>query len=108
MKKSMNDCLFCKISKKETPADVVFENGEVVAFKDINPKARVHLLFVLKKHIDSVAVLEDSDEELVGKLIFAARDMAKKENLSGYKLVFNVGRTGGQIIDHIHLHLLAD
>jgi len=90
------------------PTDIVFENDEVVAFKDINPKARVHLLFVTKKHIDSVAVLEDSDEELIGKLISAARDAAKKENLPGYKLVFNVGRAGGQIIDHIHLHLLAD
>lgn len=90
------------------PADIVFENEEVVAFKDINPKARVHLLFVPKKHIESVAVLEDSDKELVGELVVLARDEAKKENLPGYKLVFNVGRAGGQIIDHVHLHLLAD
>ncbi len=104
----MPDCLFCKISKKETPAEVVFESDDVVAFKDIHPKARVHLLFVPKKHVDSVAVLKESDKELVGKLVLSARDTAKKENLPGYKLVFNVGRAGGQIIDHIHLHLLAD
>lgn len=104
----MSDCVFCQISKKEMPADIVFENDEVVAFKDINPKARVHMLFVPKKHIDSVAVLEESDKELIANLIISARDTAKKENLAGYKLVFNVGRAGGQIIDHVHLHLLAD
>ena len=81
----MNECIFCQISNKEQKADIVFENGEFIVFKDINPKARVHLLIVSKKHIHSVAHLEDEDAMLVGNLILTARDVAKKENLSGYK-----------------------
>ena len=103
----MTDCIFCQIASKEKKTEVVFENDEFIVFKDINPKARVHLLIVPKKHIHSVAYLEDEDMNLVGRLILTARDVAKKENLSGYKLLFNVGRDGGQIVDHVHLHLLA-
>lgn len=104
----MSDCVFCKIAKKENQAEIVFENEEFIVFKDINPKARIHLLIVPKKHIHSVARIDDSDKELIGALILLARDIAKKENLSGYKLLFNVGRDGGQVIDHIHLHLLGN
>ncbi len=102
------DCLFCKIIKKELPSDIIYENDEVVVFKDINPKAAVHFLIVPKKHIESVNHLEDSDKDIVGNLIFTARDIARDRSISGYKLVFNVGRRGGQVIDHIHLHFLSD
>ncbi|MCH7883232.1 HIT domain-containing protein [Patescibacteria group bacterium] len=102
------NCLFCKIIRKENPADIIFENAETIIFKDINPKARIHLLITPKKHIPSIKEVEDVDRELLGSLILLARDMAKKENLRGYKLLFNVGQEGGQIIDHVHLHLTGN
>lgn len=105
--KNMDDCLFCKISKKEVPAEIVFENDDLVIFPDINPKSPWHYLVVSKKHISSVKEMAQEDEELLGKMIWAAKEEAQKRKISGYKLVFNVGRGGGQIIDHIHLHLLG-
>jgi len=101
------DCLFCKIIKGEIPSDKVFENDQIIAFKDINPKARVHILVVPKKHIESIKHLEEIDKELIGEMFLAARKIAKEQNLEGYKLVINVGREGGQLIDHLHLHLLS-
>jgi histidine triad (HIT) family protein len=104
----MKECIFCKIVKKEVPTEeILYENEKVVAFKDINPRAPIHLLIVPKKHIDSVKTLEDSDRELVGELIMVAKKIAKEKGIEGYKLVFNVGREGGQIIEHLHLHFLA-
>ena len=104
----MDDCVFCKIAGKEKEADLVFEDDRFVVFKDIKPSAKIHLLIVPKKHINSVAHLEDADAVLAGQMILVARDTAKKLGLSGYKLLFNVGRDGGQIVDHIHMHLLAN
>jgi len=101
------DCLFCKIANKKTPAEIVYENDKVVVFKDIHPKASIHLLIVPKKHITSVDHLELQDKELVGELILAAQKIAKEKKLNGYKLIINVGRPAGQVIDHLHLHLLA-
>ncbi len=103
----MPNCLFCQIINKQTPAEIVYEDEEFMAFKDIRPKAPVHLLLVPKKHIDSVEHLEQEDQELMGGLILLAQKIAKEKNLTGYKLLINVGRDGGQIIDHIHMHLLA-
>jgi len=101
------DCLFCKIANKEVPSEMVFESKKVVVFKDINPKADIHLLIVPKKHITSVKEVEKEDKELMGELILTAKQMAEERGLSGYKLVINVGKEGGQMIDHIHLHLLS-
>lgn len=101
------DCIFCKIAKGEIPSVKVFESEELVAFNDINPKAKVHVLIVPKKHIESVKHLDKIDKNLVGELILAAKEIAKEKNLSGYKLVINVGRDGGQLVDHLHLHLLS-
>lgn len=103
----MKDCIFCKISKKETEAKIIFEDEDLVIFPDINPKAPVHLLIVPKKHIDSIKDIEEADAGIIARMILAAKDQAQKQNLKGYKLIFNVGRAGGQIIDHIHLHLLG-
>ncbi|OHA06407.1 MAG: histidine triad nucleotide-binding protein [Candidatus Sungbacteria bacterium RIFCSPLOWO2_01_FULL_47_10] len=100
-------CIFCKITKKEMPSSIIYEDNSVVVFKDINPKAPVHHLVVPKEHIQSIAHLEANHNEIISKLIYTAKDIAKKEGLSGYKLVFNVGREGGQVIDHLHLHLLG-
>lgn len=103
----MEDCLFCQISKKQVPAEIVFENDDLVIFPDINPKAPRHYLIVPKKHIASVSDAAESDALILGKMILAAKEQAGRESISGYKLMFNVGRGGGQIIDHIHLHLLG-
>lgn len=101
------DCIFCKITQKKIPADIVFENELLMVFKDINPKTPIHLLTVPKKHIVSVGDMADSDAGLMGELILEARNTAQRAGLDGYKLLFNVGRRGGQIIDHVHLHILG-
>ena len=105
----MTDCLFCKISKHELPSKIEYEDGDIIAFDDIHPKAPVHILIVPKKHIKSVNELKKKDTELMGKVILVAQKLAEEKGVaeSGYKLVFNVGRGGGQIVDHLHLHLLA-
>ncbi|MCD6272931.1 MAG: histidine triad nucleotide-binding protein [Deltaproteobacteria bacterium] len=104
-----NDCLFCKIINKEIPSDFIYENDRVVVFRDINPQAPVHLLIVPKKHIRSINDITGEDLGVISEMIIIARDMAKKESVaeSGYKLFFNVEKGGGQIIFHIHLHLIG-
>lgn len=104
----MNDCIFCKIIRNEMPSEKVYEDDETVAFKDIYPKARVHILVVPKVHIPSVAHLKEGEESIVGHLVATANKVAKNYNLEGYKLLMNVGEKGGQVIFHIHLHLLGD
>jgi len=90
-------------------ADVVYRDELFLAFRDINPKAPIHILIIPKKHIASVNHITEEDEELVGKMFLVAQKVAQKAGIKekGYKLVFNVGRGGGQIIDHLHLHLLG-
>ncbi|OIP75941.1 MAG: histidine triad nucleotide-binding protein [Parcubacteria group bacterium CG2_30_36_18] len=103
----MKNCLFCKIAKKETPTDIVYEDDKIIAFKDIHPKAPIHFLIIPKKHIPSVDHLELEDKELMGGLILVAQKIAGGKKLKGYKLIINVGRPAGQIIEHLHLHLLS-
>jgi histidine triad (HIT) family protein len=104
----MEDCLFCKIVAGEINNEFLYEDEVCVIFKDINPKAKTHLLIVSKKHIDSIADLEDGDEKIVGHMVLCAKDIAKKMELSGYNLQFNVGKDGGQEVFHIHLHLMSN
>lgn len=104
----MMDCLFCSIAKKETKGELVFENEKFVAFKDIYPKAKVHLLIVPKQHIASLQDVTERDRELMGELLLTVKNIAQDMGLKGYKVQMNVGRKGGQEIDHIHVHLLAD
>lgn len=101
------DCLFCKIIDKKIPSEIVYDDERCVAFKDINPKARVHLLLCPRKHIPTIADLEEGDEKLVGHLVKVAKELASKNNCKGYQLLFNVGREAGQIIFHVHLHLMG-
>ena len=101
------DCIFCKISKHEVSSDIVVEDSDVIVFKDIHPKAETHWLIVPKKHIHSVSAVESADWPLVAGIIKKAAEVAKEKGIAGYKLVFNVGRDGGQVVDHLHLHLLA-
>jgi len=103
----MQDCIFCKIIKGEIPSVKVFETESLVAFNDINPKARVHILIAPKKHIESIKHIQETEKDLIGEIFLAAKKIAEEKNLQGYKLLFNVGREGGQIVDHLHLHLLS-
>jgi len=105
----MSDCIFCKIIKKEIPSDIFYENQDLIVFKDIKPKAPLHYLIVPKQHIESVNHLQEENKELIGAMFLTAQKIADKLGIKdkGYKLIFNVGRGGGQIIDHLHLHILG-
>jgi histidine triad (HIT) family protein len=102
-------CIFCQVIRGEKPADFVFKGEAVVAFKDIRPHAPVHILVVPRKHIRSINDLEEADTIIVGEMIFRAGEIAKGQGISGsgYKLVYNVERGGGQFVFHLHLHLLG-
>ncbi|MBI4132070.1 MAG: HIT domain-containing protein [Candidatus Sungbacteria bacterium] len=101
------DCVFCGIAGQEVPAAILYEDGDVMAFNDIHPKAPVHIIVIPKRHIESIARLEADHADVIAKLIYAAKRIAAERELEGYKLVFNVGRAAGQVIDHLHLHLLG-
>ena len=102
-------CIFCQIVKGKIPAEFIYQDDQFVVFKDAHPSADVHFLIVPRRHIKSINSLRAKDKELIGQMILVAQKVAKKLKVdkSGYKLVFNVGRGGGQVIDHLHLHLLA-
>ncbi|PIP27476.1 MAG: histidine triad nucleotide-binding protein [Candidatus Moranbacteria bacterium CG23_combo_of_CG06-09_8_20_14_all_39_10] len=105
----MSDCLFCKIAQKEIPAEIVFEDDEILAFKDIHPLAPTHILIIPKRHIATINDLAEGDVELMGRMIVAGKKIAAQLQISekGYKLLFRVGEWGGQEIAHIHLHLIG-
>jgi len=102
-------CLFCQIANGETSSEILFENDVLVVFKDINPAAPVHLLIVPKRHIRSINDLTESDRPILSELLMAAKDMAARHGIaeSGYRLFINVERGGGQVIFHLHLHLIG-
>jgi histidine triad (HIT) family protein len=102
------ECVFCRIVAGEIPADILYQDKEVIAFQDIEPQAPTHVLVVPKSHIPSVAELVGSGD-LMAHLIRVANELAEKEGIaaSGYRLVINCGREGGQLVPHLHLHLLG-
>ena len=102
-------CIFCKIASKEIPAEIVYEATDILAFKDVAPLAPVHILIIPKKHIENINQLQDTDADLVGRMILVAKKMAQDFDISekGYKLLFRVGHDGGQEVPHIHLHLIG-
>ncbi len=102
-----DDCLFCRIVRKEIPAKLVLENEHVVAFRDINPQAPVHILVVPREHVPSLN--ESADAEMIGRLSLTAAAIAKSEGVaeSGYRTVINTNRDAGQTVFHVHLHLLG-
>ena len=102
-------CTFCKIIKGEQPADLLYQDESLVVFKDIRPHAPVHLLIVPKEHIRSLNDLKEKDRDIISKMVVRAKEMAKEVSIaqSGYRLLFNVERGGGQVIFHLHLHLLG-
>jgi histidine triad (HIT) family protein len=101
------DCLFCRIAAGEIPADVVFEDESVVVFRDINPKAPIHVLAIPRRHLASVADLTDADGDLLAALFGAMRRVANEAGLEGYRIVSNVGEESGQSVFHLHFHLLG-
>lgn len=105
----MSDCSFCKIAAKEVPVTIRYETDDLAAFDDIHPKAPTHVLVVPKRHIESVNALTPADASLVGQLVLAARAIAAEAGIAerGYKLVVNCGTEGGQVVPHLHLHLLG-
>ncbi len=103
----MSDCLFCKIIAKKIPATIVYEDEKCVAFADIHPKDKTHLLVVPREHIATVADATEAQEPLLGHLVVTAKKLAQQASLVGYKLQFNVGKEGGQEVFHIHLHLIG-
>ncbi len=105
----MNDCLFCKIIKGEIPSNIVYEDEEVLAFRDINPVAPVHVLVIPKKHISSLVDLKQEDEAVVGRIYSVINKIAKQEGIDekGFRVVVNCGEDGGQEVKHLHFHLIG-
>ena len=105
----MEDCIFCKIIKGEIPSSKVYEDDEIIAFKDINPAAPIHILVIPKKHIKSLVELEKEDEILIGKIYTVINKIAKDQGVKekGYRVIVNCGKDGGQEVGHLHFHLLA-
>lgn len=103
-----SDTIFHKILRKEIPANIAYEDDEVLAFHDIHPKAATHLLFVPKHFVASIADVTPETAHLPGLLILKAQEFAKKKGIDGYKLTFHVGEGGGQEVMYLHLHFLSD
>jgi histidine triad (HIT) family protein len=105
----MDECLFCKMVAGDIPADVVYQDDDVLAFRDINPQAPVHVLIIPKRHISTLNDLTADDAELIGKLSLAAAKIAKQEGIAdaGYRTLINTNREGGQVVFHIHMHLMG-
>jgi histidine triad (HIT) family protein len=105
----MSEDLFEKIVAREIPADIVWENDDLLAFRDVNPQAPVHILIIPKRKIRTLNDLDEDDADLVGRMVLAAKEIAASEGIAdnGYRLNFNCNEAGGQSVWHIHLHLLG-
>jgi histidine triad (HIT) family protein len=103
------DCVFCRIVAGEIPADIVYQDKALLAFRDINPQAPTHILIIPKSHIASLAEITAKHQALMGRIILLARDLAEKEGISdrGYRLSVSTGADGGQLVPHVHFHLLG-
>ena len=105
----MENCIFCKIIKKEIPSSIVYEDSEILAFRDINPVAPVHILVIPKKHISSLIDLNEEDELLIGKIYTVINKIVKQEGIDekGFRVVVNCGEDGGQEVKHLHFHIIG-
>ena len=103
------DCIFCQIVAGKIPSETLYQDEEVIAFRDINPLAPIHLLIIPKRHIPSLAHLTDAETPLIGHMTKVANQLAREEDVaeSGYRLVISSGEQGGQIVPHLHMHLLG-
>lgn len=102
-----DNCLFCKIIRGEIPADKLYEDDDIVAFRDISPQAPIHFLIVPRRHISGPAAVDPDGERLAGKIIRMAGEIAGKEGIDQYRLVMNNGPVAGQTVFHLHLHVLG-
>jgi histidine triad (HIT) family protein len=102
-------CIFCQIIAKSVPADIVHEDDDIIVFKDIQPAAAIHVLMVPKQHVPTVNDLDEAHAAVMGKLFLTAKHLAEQWNIvaQGYRLTVNVGRGGGQLIDHVHMHMMS-
>lgn len=109
MEEKILDCVFCKIADHQVSANIRFEDDEMIAFDDINPSAPIHVLLIPKVHIQSLATVGESDQALLGRMLYRAKLLAETLNIaeSGYRVTINVGKWGGQIVPHFHLHILG-
>ena len=105
----MEDCIFCKIINRELPGEIVYEDDEIIAFRDIHPAAPIHVLVIPKKHISSLVDLKPEDEKVIGRIYSVINKIAKEEGVldKGYRVIVNCGEDGGQVVKHIHFHLLG-
>jgi len=105
----MENCIFCRIAAGHLPADFLYEDEEIVAFRDISPRAPVHILIIPKKHIASLAEIEETDTALLGRMCLVASRLAEREGIAatGYRLISNCGADSGQEVAHLHFHLLG-
>ena len=103
------DCVFCQIVAGKIPSEILYQDEKVIAFRDINPQALTHLVIIPKRHIPSLAHLSEAESSLIGDMVNAANQLAKREGISesGYRLVINCGKQGGQLVSHLHMHLLG-
>ncbi len=100
-------CLFCKIVAGDLPADRVYEDDEILAFKDIHPQAPLHCLVIPKAHVATLDELSEQDAPLIGRLLLTAKRISAEQGLKGYRVAMNVGSEGGQVVFHVHLHVLG-
>ncbi len=101
-------CIFCQIVSHQLPAEIAYEDSDLMVFKDINPSAPIHLLIVPKRHFDSLNALEEKDSGIMAKMIMMGKKMAEQQNTqNGYRLSINTGREAGQVIFHMHMHLMG-
>jgi histidine triad (HIT) family protein len=109
MRKTEPNCIFCQIIRKEIPGDIVYEDDEIIAFNDISPQAPVHILLIPKDHIPGINELEDTDKNVMCRLLSVIRKIAQEKKLDkcGYRIVINSGKDAGQAVQHIHYHLLG-
>ena len=105
----MSDCIFCKIIDKELPAKIVYEDEEIIAFYDINPAAKVHVLVIPKKHIPSLIDVAEEDAGIISKIYVVINKIVKDLGLdkSGFRVIMNCGEDGGQVVGHLHFHILG-
>ena len=103
------DCIFCSIAEKKIPSTVVYEDDKILAFKDIQPEAPVHILVIPKKHIENLGQAGQEDKELLAEILMVIPRIASEQGLSekGYRVVTNIGEDGGQTVNHLHFHLLG-
>lgn len=101
------DCIFCKIASGEIPSKKIYEDEDVIAFHDINPAAKVHFLIVPKLHVESLQTCDATHQQLLGKMLLLAPKLAVEQGLKGFKTVINTGREGGQVVFHLHVHVLG-